>query len=472
MGKRILCGVAFVSMAWFGATGTWAEQPAAKPNVLVIYLDDMSWGQPGCYGGKMTPTPNIDALAARGVRFTSGYVSAPICSPSRVGMITGRYQARSGHDALTRPEWAGSELDINEVTFAQRMKDAGYVTGIVGKWHLGDRPDYLPASRGFDYSFGATDNVNEGKNGSRYYRGKELIADPPGTPVTSPLYRDEAIHFMEENHNKSWFLYLALNAVHSPFVASKEVLERFAYIREKEGRGWCAQYAALTSEADDAIGSVLTRLRELDLDKNTLVFLISDNGGTVPFAEPGGLRGRKWFLWEGGIRVPWIAAWEGHIPGGRVLDEPVIQLDVLPTALAAAGAEVRPEWQLDGVNLLPLLEGHAEKLEPRTLYWRFGVQYAVRQGDWKVVKALKDMKPELYNLADDPGEQTDLSSQYPEKLSNLQALWERWNGTMEPPRWEQPNWGGAKELERFNREQREWDALVRQQDADALHKTN
>ena len=406
-----------------------------QPNVLIFYLDDMGYAQPGCYGGKVVPTPNMDALAAGGVRFTDGYVSACVCSPSRVGLMTGRYQARTGHDA--NPNRPGTELLLSETTMAQRMKAAGYATGIVGKWHLGDTgPEYLPAARGFDEAIGSTGNLGEGK-GPEFYRGKEMIGELPGAPVTSPVYARESIQFIEKQKDKPWFLYLAFNAVHSPHVASQKWLDKFKDLPKRD-----AAYAALVAEADEAIGTVMARLRELKQEENTLVFLISDNGGAAPQAEMGGLRGRKWLCWEGGIRVSWLAAWKGRIPPGRVSKEPVIQLDVLPTMLAAAGAEVKADWQLDGVNLLPLLEGKVDKLAPRELYFRFGVQYAVRQGDWKLVKAASEMQPMLVNLASDPGEQTDLTAQQPEKAKALQALFDKWNASMQPPRWEDRRWNG------------------------------
>lgn len=408
---------------------------AAKPNVLIFYVDDMGWAQPGCYGGKMASTPNIDALAAGGVRFTDGYSSGCICTPGRVGLITGRYQARTGQDSNATRK--GTELLLSETTIAQRLKPLGYTTGIVGKWHLGDTtPEFLPAARGFDFSIGSTGNLGEGE-GPSFYRGKELLKEFPGAPVTSPGYAREAVMFIEQNKTQPWFLHLSFNAMHSPHVASEKWLAKFKDLPKRDG-----QYAALMAEADEAIGTVMTKLRELKLEENTLIFLISDNGGAYGNAEMGGLRERKWFVWEGGIRVSWIAAWKGRIPAGRVSHEPVIQLDVLPTALAAAGGEVKPEWQLDGVNLLPLLEGKSERLDPRALYFRFGVQQAVREGDWKLVKASKDMAPMLVNLASDRGEQTDLTAQHPEKAKALQARFDAWNATMQPPRWEDRRWNG------------------------------
>jgi len=408
---------------------------AAKPNILVLYLDDMGWAQPGCYGGKLSPTPNMDSIATNGVRFTDGYVGACICSPSRVGLLTGRYQARTGHDANSNegkdPET--KNLVLTETTIAQRMKAVGYTTGIIGKWHVGaTSAEYLPGNRGFDEAFGTTGNLGD-KMG--FYKGKEFVPDPAGAPVTSPIYAKEASSFMERHHDKPWFLYVPFNAVHSPVVASPEVKARFAKLPKRE-----QEYAALINEADDAIGTILAKLRELKLEENTLIFLISDNGGANPLAEMDGLRGRKWLLWEGGIRVSWLAQWKGHIPAGRVISTPVIQLDVLPTALAAAGSTTQPEWKLDGTNILPLLEGKTDKLDRDTLYWRFGVQYAVRQGDWKLVKAGLTQPIQLFNLKDDRNEKNDLASTNPDKVKGLQTLWDAWNANNVPPRWEDKRW--------------------------------
>ena len=406
-----------------------------KPNIVIFYLDDMGWGQPGCYGGKLAPTPNIDALAISGVRFTNGYVSAAICSPSRVGLMTGRYQAHTGHDALTTKP--GTELDINEVTMAQRLKAVGYKTGIVGKWHLGDTRGYLPISRGFDYSYGSVSNVNEGEKGKRFYRGNELVGDPEGYPDTAPIYLEESLKFIEANKKSPWFLYLPLNAVHAPSCASKEFLKKFAYLNVNNTKSEVAKqtYAAMIAEADDLIGQVMKKINDNKQRENTIVFLISDNGGASPFAEMGGLRGRKWLVWEGGVRVSWIASWPAQVKGGQVCDVPVIQLDVLPTLLAASGNEVKPEWNLDGVNILPLMQGKVVKLESRSLYWRFCAQNAIRKGDLKVVKAAIDMNPMLVDLSKDLGEETDLSTQLPDVFSTMQDEWATWNAGMQPPRW-------------------------------------
>ncbi|MCX7817854.1 MAG: sulfatase-like hydrolase/transferase [Kiritimatiellae bacterium] len=432
-----------------GAVVMWGAIAAAapRPNVLIFFVDDMGWAQPSCYGGRLVPTPHMDSIASNGVRFTQGYVSGCICSPSRVGLMTGRYQARTGHDAncASGDTEAGREraLAAGERTIAERLKAAGYVTGLIGKWHLGAAREHLPASRGFDESFGTSGNIGEG--GGFFFRGHERVPDPPEAPITSPLYAREAGSFIRRHADRPWCLYVPFNAVHSPVVAREETLRRFADRPRRE-----QAYAAMLTELDEAIGEVLGALRSAGVESNTLVFCISDNGGASLLAEMGGLRGRKWLLYEGGIRVTWLVQWPGRIPGGRVLDVPVIQLDVLPTALAAAGVPIQPEWQLDGVNLLPLLEGKTDRLDREALYWRFGVQFAVRRGDWKLVKAGLNEPVRLFNLKEDPGEAKDLAAAKPELVSELQALWDRWNAQMRPPRWEDPRWndGNASQPQR------------------------
>lgn len=414
-------------------------EAAGKPNVVVFYMDDLAYADPGCYGGTLTPTPNIDALAKNGVRFTDGYVSACVCGPSRVGLMTGRYQARFGLDSNGGKQ--GRDLPADEKTIAHRMKEAGYTCGIVGKWHLGSSsPEFLPPNRGFDFAVGSVGNLGEGGEKTGFFRGDKLMATIEGAPVTSPPYAREACGFIDAHREQPFFLYLAFNAVHNPNVASDEVLQRFPKLSKHQ-----LAYAANFAEADDAVGTVMSKLRSLGLEENTLVFFISDNGGSSPFAFYDGLRGSKWYLWEGGVRVPWIVQWKGRIPGGRVVSEPVIQLDVLPTALAAAGREAPADAQLDGVNLLPLLTGETANLPERPLFFRFGVQYAVRSGDWKLVKASLAMEPALFNLASDKGEQTDLAKSSPEKFQELQATYDRWNATMKPALWEERRSHGDEE---------------------------
>jgi arylsulfatase A-like enzyme len=392
------------------------------PNVLLIYIDDMGWAQPGCYSGKLAPTPNIDRLAASGVRFTQGYVSAAVSSPSRAGLMTGLYQGRFAHDFLNTPD-----MDLHQKTMADRLRGIGYTTGVIGKWHLGAQPDYLPGSRGFDYAFGSVANLGLGG----FYRGSQSCETPKEAPVTSPLYAQEAINFINEKRGtKPWFLYLSFNAVHVPHAPSSAWLARFSNIHNISTQ----KYAAVIAEADDVIGQVIATLKENGIIDNTLVFCLSDNGGIAVQAEMGGLRGHKYQLWEGGIRVPFIVSWPGHIKSGRTIDDPVIQLDILPTIISATGSKIDPGLRLDGIDLMPLMLGEIPRLNSRPLFWRYGPQFAIRQGDWKLVKASVDMTPMLINLSEDLGEMQDLTAQHPAKAQELLKLWGKWNDEQPPQR--------------------------------------
>jgi arylsulfatase A-like enzyme len=248
----------------------------------------------------------------------------------------------------------------------------------------------------------------------------------------------EALAFVDQHQKEPFLLYLPFTAVHAPFVGPQPWLDQHDAAAPASRR----TYGADLRQMDDIIGRVMARLRERGLEENTLVFFFSDNGGPGGAADNGPLRGTKWTLWEGGIHVPFAAQWKGRIPAGRVIDHPVIQVDVAATALAAAGAEILPEWKLDGANLLPLLEGKTAAAPHDALYWRFGVQYAVRQGDWKLVKPHINDAPHLFNLAADLGEKNDLATAQPEKVKQLQILWDVWNAGNEPPRWIDNRWNG------------------------------
>ncbi len=255
--------------------------------------------------------------------------------------------------------------------------------------------------------------------------------------------------FIEKHRAEPWLCYLAFNAVHAPLESTDKYLSRFSHIAESKRR----TFAAMLSAMDDAVGEVLKKLREHHLEENTLVFFISDNGGPTPRTTSGNgpLRGFKAQTWEGGIRVPWIIQWKGHVAGGRVDDRPVIQLDILPTALAAAGVSTRPEWSLDGVNLLPYLNGEQTGSPHQSLFWRFGQQIALRSGDWKLVKApgggtgqgerggkASTAEAQLYNLKQDIGEKDNLAKKEPQKLKELSAIWDKWNSEMVDPAWGPP----------------------------------
>jgi arylsulfatase A-like enzyme len=424
--------------------------PATKPNILLIVADDLGWGELGCHGNPEIPTPHIDSIAKNGVRFTNGYVSGPYCSPTRAGLLTGRYQQRFGHEFNPGPAEqavANFGLPLQETTLPQRLKSAGYVTGMVGKWHLGYRPEFHPQKRGFDEFFGFLGGAHS------YLDAK---ADPANrilrgtTPVEKMEYATdefarEAAGFIEQNKSESWFLYLPFNAVHAPLEATDKYMKRFASITEPRRR----TFAAMLSAMDDAVGVVMGKLDEHRLTEHTLVFFISDNGGPTASITSGNgpLRGFKSQTWEGGIRVAWMMQWKGRVPAGRVDDRPVIQLDILPTALAAAGVEAKPEWKLDGVNLLPFLSGQKTGAPHETLYWRFGPQMAIRKGDWKLVKGpgggagietagrASVTAAELYNLSQDIGEKKNLATENPDKVRELAAAWTAWDAQLVDPKW-------------------------------------
>jgi arylsulfatase A-like enzyme len=332
---------------------------ADKPNVLVIFADDMGYADLGITGNKDLATPHIDSLATCGARFTNGYVTGCVCSPSRAGLLTGRYQQRFGFDANAegrdRRDASPRALDLKQVTFAQRMKEAGYTTGLVGKWHLGMGDGYLPNDRGFEEFYGLLPHgLGKQDDPAPLFRNREPEATPPDHTLA---FGKEAEAFIERHAGEPFFLYLAFTAVHSPHIAPESYLKKLEHVTDPRRRKYLAMLACL----DDAIGGVLARLRERKLEENTLIFFASDNGGPdSPAHDNGPYRGGKWSLWEGGIRSPLIVQWKRRIPAGREVPQLATQLDFLPTALAAAGVQAKPEWRHDGANLLPLLVGQSD----------------------------------------------------------------------------------------------------------------
>ncbi len=432
---------------------------ARKPNILVIVADDLGYGDIGVHGGKDVPTPNIDALAAAGVRCSNGYVSAPYCSPSRAGFLTGRYQTRFGHEF--NPHVGDDKklgLPLDQRTIADHLRGAGYATGLVGKWHQGYSAAHHPQARGFDDYFGFLVGMHnyllhkdaEATFGPAYsrdmiYHGREL---QKLDGYTTDLFTDEAIAFMDRHANKPWFLYLAYNAVHTPLEVLKKYGARVpASVTDPERRG----YLSLLVGLDDAVGRVTAHLRNTGRDKETLIFFFSDNGGSgrKPFLAyntgvNAPLRGDKGQTLEGGIRVPFFVSWPGRLPAGKTYDQPVIALDILPTAGAGAGAKA--DGDLDGVNLIPHLTGEVAGAPHEALYWRFGPQKAVRKGRWKLVgwrdfETRRDSGWQLYDLTTDVGEKNDLAASQPRIVAELSAGWDAWNKRNIAPLWH----GGATE---------------------------
>lgn len=407
-----------------------AEKAGRKPNILFIVGDDIGFADVGFHGCKDIPTPNLDALVASGVRFTSGYVSGPYCSPSRAGLVTGRYQTRFGHE-FNPGRHQG--MPLTETTIADRLKAAGYSTGLVGKWHLGTHPQ----KRGFDEFFGFLGGASNYINCGEIMRGTEPVSRPD---YTTDIFGREAASFIDRHKSEPWFLYLAFNAVHTPMQATDDRLAKFSGIANERRR----TYAAMMLAMDENIGLVRRKLAETGLDKNTFVIFISDNGGpamvgtTMNGSVNAPLRGSKRTTLEGGIRVPFAVSWPGRIKPATY-EQPAIQLDLSATALAVGGVTVQPEWKIDGVNLLPYLDGERSGPPHDALYWRFGRQMAIRAGDWKLVRydsnadtnTGRPRQPataaKLYNLADDIGETKDLAAVHQEKVKELQAKWDEWN---------------------------------------------
>jgi arylsulfatase A-like enzyme len=428
--NSVRLAVALLALA--GSASTLAStDPARKPTIVLIVADDLGYGELTVQGfEKDIPTPNIDAIAAHGVRFTQGYVSAPLCSPTRAGLATGRYQQRFGHEFNPGPQENASStfgLPRSETMLAERMKSLGYTTGMVGKWHLGFKPELTPPQRGFDAFFGFLGGAHAylpGPRGASIYRGNTPVVEKE---YLTDAFAREAVAFIDQHRNEPFFLYLPFNAVHAPLQAPEKYLSRFPDIKDQKRR----TFAAMTAAMDDAVGRVMGTLDELKLTGQTLVVFISDNGGPTPTTSSGNgpLRGFKGQMWEGGIRIPLMMQWPGRLPAGKVYDQPVISLDVHPTILAATGAAMSPDWKLDGVDLMPFLTGSAAGRPHETLYWRMGEKHAIRDGDWKVT-AEPGTPPGLFNLAQDVGEKTDLSSKNPEKMKELVAKYDAWSAQM------------------------------------------
>lgn len=413
-----------------------SSKPASKPNILFIVGDDMGYADVGFHGCKDIPTPNLDALAAAGVRFTNGYVSGPYCSPTRAGLLTGRYQTRFGHEF--NPGGGGSGLPLTETTIANRLKEVGYATGLVGKWHLGPHPQ----QRGFDEFFGFLGGAHSFFDAGGILRGTDPVKE---MDYTTDAFGREAVAFIDRHKDHPWFLYLAFNAVHTPMHATDERLAKFANITDTKRR----TYAAMMLALDDAIGVVRKKLAATGLEQNTLIAFISDNGGpTMQGTTTNGsindpLRGSKRTTLGGGIRVPFLVAFPGKIKPG-VYDQPAIQLDLTATALTLGGAKTD---KVEGVDLLPFLAGEKTGPPHDALYWRFGQQMAIRAGDYKLVRydpmadtdaAKQKNQPKgarLYNLSKDIGEANDLAAALPDKVKELQAKWDAWNQSNVPPLW-------------------------------------
>ncbi len=407
------------------------------PNIIIFFADDAGFADFSMNGNKEILTPNIDAIAANGIKFTNAYVSGPVCSPSRAGLLTGRYQQRFGHEyniggnfTNTDPDSIG--LAIGEKTVADFLMEQGYHTGLIGKWHLGERDQFHPNTRGFDEFFGML------KGSSGYHSGMAKNIQRNGTPVEpmslpylTDAFGDEAVSFVQKNKENPFFLFLSFNAPHTPMHARLDYLEEARDEFQTEAR---AINAAMTRSLDENIGKVMDALRMARLEENTLVIFTNDNGGAMPYNASNNdpFSGTKGTFLEGGIHVPFVMQWPDVLEKDQTYDEPIITLDILPTILSAAKGELPPN--LDGVNLLPFLEEERRDIPHQKLYWRLGHHGALREGDWKLIW-FDDKPPELYNLVDDIGENNDLSLQKPEITRSMLEEFQKWESELIKPVW-------------------------------------
>jgi arylsulfatase A-like enzyme len=432
----------------------------ARPNIVLIVTDDQGYPDLGCIGSKPVLTPTLDRLAAEGVRGTSFYVTWPACTPSRGSILTGRYPQRNGlYDMVrndmtnyghryTPEEYAVSPemtlgLDPREQTVADVLRRAGYRTGVVGKWDMGQARRFLPLQRGFDFFYGIGNNGIDYYTHERYgvpsmFRGNERTEADKGTYATD-LFKREALRFIGESKDKPWFLYLAFTAPHGASTFGSDPTDRktregvqapekfVAMYRGKVKDERLAKYYAAVTCMDEAIGEIIARLKQSDQGENTFLMFLSDNGGSGNGGNAP-LKAGKSAMWEGGLRVPFIAWWPGHVPAGKVTDEFLTSLELLPTFAAAAGAKLTTGVKLDGFDLLPILRG--EKKSPRAeMFWQRRSDKAARVGQWKWIESAKGGG--LFDLSADLAETRDLSAEKPDVLARVKGRFETWRKEMD-----------------------------------------
>ncbi len=496
--KTVSVGLSFVlaasSIAWVQGLDLPEDRrqlvPAAtKPNIIVILADDLGYSDLASFGNPVVKTPNIDALGKEGVRFTQAYSSAPICSPSRAGLITGRYQQRFGFEFLVPQDQGaqptpqqlqqfasfqkqvgsfpeegvdvetfakiGKGLPATEISLASLLKQNGYKTAIVGKWHMGETEGFYPQQRGFDYHFGfysglslyapesnpavvdkhlpwaLSESVAWHRNGSNRIVRNNVTVDEK--QFLTDKFADEAISYIEQNKNNPFFLNLPFNAPHDPLQAKQSDFDLYPQVTDSTKR----VYYGMITGLDNAIGRIHKRLKELGLDQNTLIVFTSDNGGATytRATDNKPLRGGKLSHFEGGYSVPFFIKYPGKVPAGKVYDLPVSNLDIFATTTAVAGVNLPTDREYDGVNLLPYISNQKADRPHQTLFWRSGYSKAIRKGDFKLYINERNKKQLLFDLSKDRSETTDLAQANPTKVKELLEELKKWESKLQQPTW-------------------------------------
>lgn len=452
--KRYLWFIFLLACCFIGSSHS-AE--ARKPNIVIIMADDLGYGDLSCYGHPTIRTPNLDRMAAEGLRFTSFYCGAPLCTPSRAALLTGRLPVRSGMASNRRGvlmHYSTSGLPASEITLAQLLKTNGYATACIGKWHLGHQPQFLPRQKGFDFYFGLpySNDMDELENAPPeasqsmepkadwwnvpLIRNEEVIERPANQSTLTRRYTEEALKFISANKQKPFLLYFPHTFPHVPLFAS----EKF---QKKSPRGL---YGDVVGELDWSVGEILKALKEQGLAENTFVFFTSDNGPWLIQKFAGGsagpLREGKGSTWEGGMRVPGIAWWPGKIKPGQVSTAIACNLDLLPTATKLAGLEPPSDRVIDGRDLSPILFASGKALRDAFFYYRNVDLFAVRQGPWKAHFTTKSGfgsdpaeahdPPLLYNVETDPGEKFNVANQHPDIIAQIRKLADEHRKTVTP----------------------------------------
>ncbi len=452
MPKKILAVTIFRHFLWTFLLTGWvalsaagpiqAGEKANRPNILFILVDDLGWADLGCYGNRFNETPNIDKLAANGMRFTHYYTAGAVCSPTRASIMSGQYQARFGLTAHIPGHWrpfaklaeppCALNMPLSIRTIAEALGNAGYTTAHFGKWHLGGG-GHMPKDQGFHESI-----VTSGRHEYPKFRTSPPMKIEKGTRLTDFL-TDQAITFMQKHRDQPFFIHLSHYAVHIPLDTTPELQKKYEAKPKVKNYPCNPTYAGLLEEVDRSVGRLVAALEELDLADNTLIFFTSDNGGLIMRYDGSEivcsnfpLRSEKGSLYEGGVRVPLIVSWPGVTKAGSLCEETTISVDFYQTFLQLAGAKAQKDQVLDGVSLVPLLKSPTAHLERQALYWHYPHYHhsrpssSIRMGDWKAIEFFDTGKVELYNLKKDLSQKKNLATNFPEKVAQLQEMLRQW----------------------------------------------